>query len=117
MQQDHFSQIEDKLNFLREALDQVETQIKIRSNHTQAFIQELQKKACEVRSDLHRLPDQSPANPNRRPLEQQIADLEREIRQQKIDCWRDIAGLQREKRQLEKEYRAIRGALCTVRKS
>jgi len=115
-QSDYFLPIEDKLQFLRECICEVEDQVSSRWNQKEAFIGELEQKICDVRTAIYGLGDQSPSNPQRFSLELEINNLEKEMRQQALECWRDVNGLKRELRQLEKEYLAVRGVLCSVPK-
>jgi uncharacterized protein YfeS len=49
-------------------------------------------------------------------LERALKKLEQEKRQQEVEYWRDVTALQKELRQLKKDYRAVKqsvGALCS----
>jgi len=119
-------QIEDKLQFLRESIAEVEEQLGLRKEQKQALIDDIDQQICEVKSSIYALdhfgdmrnPPQM--NQRRNHLEKEIKKLEREKRQQELDYWRDITALQKELRQLKKEYRAVKrstGALCSTQRN
>lgn len=115
--------IEDKLQFLKESIDEVVIQLQKRSKQKQGFLTELDEKLCEVQSSIYYLDEMGDVNSNqmsrrRINLDREIKNLEREKRQQELEYWRDITSLQKELRQLKREYRAVRvGALCLEQKS
>jgi len=122
----YLPQLEDKLQFLREGISEVEEQLRLRKEQEQALIDEIDQQICEVKSSIYALdysgdmrnPPQM--NQRRNHLEKEIKMLEKEKRQQELDCWRDITALQKDLRQLKKEYRAVKrstGALCSAQKN
>ena len=108
-----FSLLEDKLQFLRESIHEFEEQIRQREQHRQTFLDEILQKTCDVQNIIGATDDHLP---RKTTFELEIHHLEKEMRQQKLECWRDVTGLQRELRQLTREYRALRGALCSMQK-
>jgi len=110
---DVLSPIEDKLSFLRECIHELEQEIRHREQQKQDFLNELLQKTCDVQNDISATGDHVQ---RRTTLELEIKNLEKEMRHQKLDCWRDTTALKRELRQLKKECRAVGGALCSARK-
>ena len=112
-------QIEDKLNFLKESIDEVIAQLQKRQSQKQNFINELEQKLCEVQTSIYYLDQMGDVRNNqmsrrRINLDKEIKNLEKEKRQQELEYWRDVTALQKELRQLKKEYRTVRaGALCS----
>ena len=113
---DHFtfSQIEDKLRFLEDCISQIEEQIQEREHQRDDLLSELLQKTCDINTAIVAAGDHLS---RRTALEAEFNDIEEEMRKQKVDCWRDISALQKELRQLKREYRAVRaGALCSQQK-
>ena len=117
----YLPQLEDKLQFLKECIEQVEDQLTERQKQKQDFISELEQKICEVQSDIYDLDQLGHIQNNqlskrRINMDKEIKRLEMEIRQQELEYWRDVTELQKELRQLRKEYRAVRqsvNAICS----
>jgi chromosome segregation ATPase len=109
-----FSQIEEKLRFLADCIAQVEEQIREREHQRDDLLSELLQKTCDINTAIAAA---DPYLPRKTALETEFNDIEEEMRKQKVDCWRDISALQKELRQLKREYRAVRaGALCSQQK-
>ncbi len=113
-----FPNIEDKLKFLKECIQQVEEQLQKRQKQKQEFISELEQKLCEVQTSIYYLDQMGDVRNNqmsrrRIPLEREIKKLEKEKRVQELEYWRDITDLQKELRQLRREYRAVKVGLCS----
>lgn len=114
----NFPNIEDKLQFLKESIDEVVLQLQKRLKQKENFLSELDEKLCEVQSSIYYLDEMGDVANNqmsrrRINLDREIKNLEREKRQQELEYWRDVTSLQAELRQLKKEYRAVKvGALC-----
>ena len=114
--------VEDKLQFLKECIEQVEAQLRERQKQKQEFISELEQKLCEVQTSIYHLDQLGHVRNNemsrrRVNLDKEIKNLEREIRQQELEYWRDVVELQKEHRQLKKEYRAVKtGVSCLEQK-
>ena len=109
-----FPKIEVKLRFLEGCIVQVEEQIKEREQQRDDLLCELLQKTCDINTAIAAA---APYLPRKTALEAEFNDIEEEMRKQKVDCWRDISALQRELRQLKREYRAVRaGALCSQQK-
>ena len=113
-------QIEDKLQFLKECIEQVESQLRERQKQKQEFVRELDEEICSVQTSIYQLDltrDHSRTSQRRTGLEREIKNLEKQKRQQELEYWRDVVELQKEFRQLKKEYRAVRtGASCLEQK-
>ena len=120
--------LDDKLLFLRECIGQVECQLRVREEQKQEFVRELEQRVCEVQTAIYELDDfglvpnnalghvgTSQFGQRKTGLEREKKLLEREIRQQEVECWRDVTALLKELRQLRKEYRAVRQSvgLCS----
>lgn len=115
----YFPNIEDKLQFLQECIQQVESQLHSRQSQWQKFEAEIQEQALDLHNRILHLEQigdiRVPRDPRRKAvLETEIQKLEQEKRQMEMEYWRDTASLLRELRQLKKEYRAVKsGALCS----
>jgi GMP synthase PP-ATPase subunit len=112
----YLPQINDKLQFLRESIDEVLAQLQKRQQQKQDFMNELEQKLCEVQTSMYFLDQLGDVRANqmsrrRIHLERQLKKLEQEKRQQELEYWRDITALQKELRQLKKEYRAVKSGL------
>jgi len=118
-----FPQIEDKLRFLGESIDEVTTQLKNRHAQKHDFLKELDQTICEVQTAIYHLDQMGDVHNNqmsrrRINLEKEIKALEKEKRTQELEHWRDTTALQKELRQLKKEYRVVKaGALCSEQKT
>ena len=111
-------QLEDKLEFLKECIQQVEEHLQKRQRQKQEFISELEQKLCEVQTSIYYLDQMGDVRCNqmskrRIALEREIKKLEKEKRVQELEYWRDITDLQKELRQLRREYRAVKVGLCS----
>ena len=111
--------LEDKLQFLRESIEEVQTQLQKRQQQKQEFISALEQKICEMQTDIYELDQLGHIRNNqlsrrRLNMDKDIKRLEMEIRQQELAYWRDVTELQKELRQLRREYRAVRQSVNAV---
>jgi hypothetical protein len=93
----------------------------VRQRQKQGFLTELEQRHCETKTSIYELEQQgdvrySLGSRRRIGLEKEIETIEKEARQQELEYWRDVTALQKELRQLKKEYRAVRVGLCLSRK-
>ena len=106
--------LQEKLFFLRQCIQEVESQVFFRKTQTQEFVDEIVEKTCQIGGRIYSIQDH--LSPRKADLEQEVRNLEREVRQQKLDCWRDVNNLLRDLRQLRKEYQTAAGALWNPKK-
>ena len=113
----YFSPIIDKLQFLRRCICELEGRVRSRIRHKHTFLSGLEERMCDVKNAIFRLDTMGDSASQRRTaLEHQLLDLERELRQQEVECWRDVTILQKDIMPLEREYRSA-GAICSVQKN
>ena len=114
----YFPNIEDKLAFLLECICEVESQLKQRHAKKADFLNQIDEKLCEVQTNIYALEQCNPdiANRQKSTLEKEIQILEKEKRQHEIECWRDISTLQRELRELKRQYRTVKAG-CLMQKN
>ena len=115
-----FPNLEDRLHFLKESIDQVEEQIRIRQVRQAEFEDALDTRSCEMGSSLYALDLEMPEGTTKRRLiyEQELGLIEKERRQLRITYGQDMFMLQKEVRHLRGEYRTLMaGMACFKQKN
>jgi hypothetical protein len=100
----------DKLSFLRDVIAELKAQIAEREELKKRISDKLDQGHCLLQTYLYEL-DTWPRGANRSieqrkiALEREISNLSKEMRSEKVACFRDIALLKRDLRQFQREYR------------
>ena len=128
-EQEDFQDIEDtlhgnletRLRVLKQALQEIDTEIGFRAKVSDAFQLSLKESRREVSRLLmeieHLAPGYKPSVDSRRTaLERELLSLYREARAEKRQAFSDLMGLRREKRKLEMEYKSLKATAETLKK-
>jgi hypothetical protein len=100
----------DKLSFLIDIIAELKAQIAERQELKKRISDKLDQGHCLLQTYLYEL-DTWPRGANRSieqrkiALEREIANLGKEMRSEKVACFRDITLLKRDLRQFQREYR------------
>ena len=105
--------LESRLRILKEALEEIDTEIGLRSAISEAFQSSLKKSRQEVSRLLldieHWSPGYKPSVDSRRSnLERELLSLYREARAEKRQALSDVLSLKKERRKLEMEYKSLK---------
>ena len=114
-----YKTIYSRIVFLRQTIDEIDLLIDERQRLRESISSEIEQKVCDVQNVIHGLEldmcgviDKSR---RRISLEQQIGELYREERQQKMSHWQDTVKLKHERRMAEKELRSAMLDLWMIR--
>ena len=103
-----FGNIQDKLAFLAECINDVENSIKACQTQQKKHDAEREEQILDLQTDIYALDHYPPGiTPQRRTfLESQVKLLEKEKRYSETECLKTVTDLKRELRALKKEHRA-----------
>jgi len=102
--------ITDKISFLRQILNEIDTQINNRETLKDSIVHKIDTGICYLRTKLYEIESwELGRNRNidsrRSNIEQELEALENQKRDETRQSWRDIALLKKEHRQFFHEYR------------
>lgn len=98
-----------KIGDIRKAVDEIEDEIKERTDIDAVVLAEIQNEIMEVRNRMLEVEQFSGSAHGEHPfpkvdvLEREIVELEGQKRNEKVSCWRDLTVLRRELRVYMKE--------------
>ena len=98
-----------KIGDIRKAVDEIEDEIKERTDIDAVVLAEIQNEIMEVRNRMLEVEQFSGSAHREHPfpkvdvLEREIVELEGQKRNEKVSCWRDLTVLRRELRVYMKE--------------
>ena len=98
-----------KIGDIRKAVDEIEDEIKERTDIDAVVLAEIQNEIMEVRNRMLEVEQFSGSVHGEHPfpkvdvLEREIVELEGQKRNEKVSCWRDLTALRRELRVYMKE--------------
>ncbi len=107
------SSLGSRLSVLRDALEEIDTEIGLRSAVSEVFqisLRELRREVSRLLMEIeHFSPGYRPSVDSRRTaLERELLSLYREARAEKRQAFSDLLSLKRERRKLEMEYKTLK---------
>lgn len=100
----------DKITFLRQILDEINTQMKDRDSLKHKIHNKIDYGICYIQTKLYEtdpwgIGNNREIDTRRSKLENELEALKKQKRDEARECWRDISNLKKEHRQFFHEYR------------
>ena len=95
--------ISDRISFLKKSIEEISGQIEERQRLKDILNSDIDEKICQTKSALYELDSFGDLCDRRSSLEEQVAALHKEKRNQKLRHWQDTVKLESELRDMKKE--------------